>query len=261
MIETMQVTITPFDRERTVRIYTPHDYEFTDKRYPVLYMHDGQNLFNDEEATFNMSWRVAEYLDASKRDLIVVGIDCAPDEMRLDEYGPWENPYIGESLLGQDVTLGGQGSAYIEYLVQELKPSIDANYRTNPDDTAMMGSSMGGLISLYAACVYPDVFKRVGSLSSAFWFNQTELEHFIKESSLSGVERLYMDIGRKEVEKPTEDGPTNEMYLESSERIYELVKDKVNHVRFEVIEEGVHNELAWRERFPMVISYLFSEEL
>lgn len=261
MIETKQITITPFERERTIRIYTPDDYEMTDKRYPVLYMHDGQNVFADEDASYKMSWRVGDYLAASKRELIVVAIDSAPGEMRLDEYGPWENPYIGESLLGQDVTLGGQGSAYIEYIAQELKPMIDANYRTKPDETGMMGSSMGGLISVYAACVYPDVFTRVASLSSAFWFNQTEFEQLIEASDLKGVERLYMDVGRKEVEQPTADGPTNEMYLESSERVYALLRDKVEHLRFEVIEEGVHNEIAWRERFPMVVSYLFSEDL
>ncbi|TCI64337.1 alpha/beta hydrolase [Exiguobacterium sp. SH3S1] len=261
MIETRQVTITPFERERTVRIYTPNDYELTDKRYSVLYMHDGQNAFDDADASYNMSWRVGEYLDASKRDLIVVAIDSAPGEMRLDEYGPWENPFVGETLYGRDMTLGGQGSAYIEYVAQELKPMIDAEYRTKPDETGMIGSSMGGLISIYAACVYPDVFQRVASLSSAFWFNQTELEQLIESSDLTGIERLYMDVGRKEVEQPSEDGPTNEMYLESSERVYALLRDKVDHLRFEAIEEGVHNELAWRERFPMVVSYLFSEEV
>ncbi|OGX79541.1 carbohydrate esterase [Exiguobacterium sp. SH31] len=261
MIETRQVTITPFERERTVRIYTPNDYELTDKRYPVLYMHDGQNAFDDADASNNMSWRVGEYLDASKRDLIVVAIDSAPGEMRLDEYGPWENPFVGEALYGRELTLGGQGSAYIEYIAQELKPMIDDAYRTKPDETGMIGSSMGGLISVYAACVYPDIFKRVASLSSAFWFNQTELEQLIESSDLKGIERLYMDVGRKEVEQPSEDGLTNEMYLESSERVYALLRDKVDHLRFEVIEEGVHNELAWRERFPMVVSYLFSEDV
>ncbi|MFO7176971.1 alpha/beta hydrolase-fold protein, partial [Enterococcus faecium] len=75
MIETKELTITPFERTRTVRIYTPADYETSEKRYPVLYMHDGQNCFNDEDASYNMSWRVGEYLDASKRDLIVVALD------------------------------------------------------------------------------------------------------------------------------------------------------------------------------------------
>lgn len=261
MIETKQVTITPFERDRTIRIYTPDDYELTDKRYPVLYMHDGQNVFDDAEASYNMSWRVGEYLDASKRDLIVVAIDSAPGEMRLDEYGPWENPYIGESLLGRDISLGGQGSAYIEYIAQDLKPQIDTDYRTIPEEAAMMGSSMGGLISVYAACVYPEIFNRIASLSSAFWFNQTELEQLIESSELKGIERMYLDVGAKEVEKPTEDGPSNEMYRESSERVHDLLKDKVEHIRFEVIEEGVHNEIAWRERFPMVLSYLFSENL
>ncbi|WP_215143224.1 alpha/beta hydrolase [Exiguobacterium qingdaonense] len=258
MIETKDITITPFERNRTIRIYTPADYETSGKRYPVLYMHDGQNCFDDEDASYKMSWRVGEYLDASKRDLIVVAIDCAPEYKRLDEYGPWENPYIGESWLGRDLSLGGEGSAYIEYIAQELKPQIDADYRTIPDETAMMGSSMGGLISTYAACVYPTVFKRVAALSSAFWFNQTELERFIQANDLNGIERLYLDVGTKEVEEPTKTGPTSELYIESSERVYELLKEKVEQTRFEIIEDGLHNELAWRERFPMVVSYLFS---
>ena len=259
MIETKQVILTPFERERTIRIYTPETYETSDTRYPVLYMHDGQNCFHDSEATYQKSWRVGEYLDASKRDVIVVAIDSAPGEMRLDEYGPFENPFVGEALYGQEMTLGGQGSAYIEYIAQELKPWIDATYRTNPDETAMMGSSMGGLISIYAACVYPDIFKRVASLSSAFWFNQMELEQLIASRDVSALERVYLDIGTKEVETPRDDRAT--MSIESSERIYELLEPNVKHIRFEVIEEGIHDETAWRERFPMVVSYLFGETL
>ncbi|WP_113928924.1 alpha/beta hydrolase-fold protein [Bacillus sp. P14.5] len=253
MYEQFKVTITTLNRERTIRTYLPKGYKENDeKRYPVLYMHDGQNLFRDEDAGYGMAWRVGDYLDESEFEMIVVGIDCNDGLKRLDEYAPWESSKMPEVFDENCDTIGGEGQAYIEYIVHELKPFIDQKYRTRAGETSMAGSSMGGLISTYAACKYPHIFKRIASLSSAYWFNQEEIEALIRKSDMSAVERFYMDVGTAEVTE-TIDGET---YERTSERVYDLLIDKVN-IRFDTIEGGVHNEIAWRERLPQVFGYLF----
>lgn len=253
MLEEFQITITPFQRERKVRVYLPKSYYQSEKAYPVLYMHDGQNLYRDEDASYGMSWRIADYLDQSDIEMIVVGIDCAPGEVRLDEYAPWVNEEVGRELLNKDQAFGGEGKQYIDYIVHELKPMIDEKYRTLSNETAMAGSSLGGLISTYAACKYPHIFRKVASFSSAYWFNQNEIEHYIQESDLSDIERFYLDVGTKEVSGDV----SNQKYVDSSQAVYELLKSKVSECRFDIIENAVHNENAWSKRVPDVFNYLF----
>ncbi|WJV31614.1 alpha/beta hydrolase-fold protein [Rossellomorea sp. AcN35-11] len=132
---------------------------------------------------------------------------------------------------------------------------MDHTYRTNPEKTSMAGSSMGGLITTYAACTYPHVFKRVASLSSAYWFNQIQIENLIEESELSQVERFYLDIGTKE----NTENPDDLTYIESSRKVFRLLKDKVQDCRFESVEGAKHNEFSWRERFPMILNYLLKD--
>lgn len=254
MFEHFKVMITPFNRERTVRVYLPKSYqEDTTKKYPVLYMHDGQNLYKDEDAGYGMSWGISDYLDESGMELIVVGIDCAEGYQRLDEYAPWKSKAMGEIFSEEKQEIGGEGKEYIDYIVHELKPLIDRTYRTNPEETSMAGSSMGGLISTYAACVYPIIFKRVASVSSAYWFNQEEIEELIKISDLSKVERFYLDIGTEESTASID----HQKYVDSSQKVYELLKDKIQHCRFDVVEGAVHNELAWRKRVPEIFAFLY----
>lgn len=256
MLEEFVVQMTPFARERKVRIYLPVGYEETATAYPVLYMHDGQNLYRDADASFGTNWGIADSLDATGRGLIVVGIDCSQEGFgRLNEYGPWVNSTVGQELLGVNEPLGGEGGAYIDWIVQELKPMIDQRYRTLPDDTAMAGSSMGGLISTYAACVYPSVFRRVAAVSSAYWFSQPEMEALIRRSDLSAVERFYLDVGTCEGDSPA----GRARYVESSKAVYDLLKAKAGRVRFAIAEGAAHNEAAWRQRVPAMLQFLYSE--
>jgi predicted alpha/beta superfamily hydrolase len=254
MIQEFKVHIDQFGgEERQIRVCLPVGYEKGEDRYPVLYMHDGQNLFRDEDASYGVSWGLADYIQESKKPLIIVGIDCNHEGFeRLNEYGPWENTTVGPELLQIDGVFGGSGEAYLEFLLYTLKPLIDEKYRTKPDETLMAGSSMGGLISTYAACRYPHIFKRIASLSTAFWFNQQEIESFIEESDLSAVERYYMDIGTDEDTSKVDAGH----YIRSSETVYEKLKNKGVDARFEVVEGGKHHETAWRKRMPEIINYL-----
>ncbi|WP_137790333.1 alpha/beta fold hydrolase [Bacillus sp. E(2018)] len=254
MLQTFKVAIEEFGGiERQIRVCLPDDYRDGKEHFPVLYMHDGQNLFHDEDASYGVSWGLADYLKTSKTPLIIVGIDCNHEGFeRFNEYAPWENPTVGPELLKFEGVYGGKGEAYIEFVLHKLKPLIDEKYRTKPDETLMAGSSMGGLISTYAACRYPHVFKRVASLSSAYWFNQTEIESFIEESDLSGLKRFYMDIGTDEDTSKVDAAH----YIRSSEEVYEVFKNKNIDVQFKIIEGGVHHEKAWRERMPKIIEYL-----
>jgi predicted alpha/beta superfamily hydrolase len=254
MFEHFMVNITPFNRERMVRVYLPKGYnEDESRKYPVLYMHDGQNLYKDEDASYGMSWGISDFLDESGMELIVVGIDCADGYQRLDEYGPWKSKAMGEMFTEEKNAIGGEGKEYIDFIVHELKPMIDRKYRTNPEGTSIAGSSMGGLISTYAACVYPSIFKKVASVSSAYWFNQEEIEELIKRSDLSEVEKFYLDIGTEESTAAID----NQRYIDSSQKVYELLKSKIKHCKFNVVEGAVHNEIAWRNRVPNIFSFLF----
>ncbi|MBM6617443.1 alpha/beta hydrolase [Bacillus suaedaesalsae] len=255
MFEHFEVNITPFNRERIVRVYVPNSYKTdSEKCYPVLYMHDGQNLYNDEDAGYGMSWGISDYLEQSGLELIVVGIDCNTEGYkRLDEYSPWVSTAIREKLPSLEGEIGGEGKAYIDYIVHELKPFIDEKYRTKVNDTSIAGSSMGGLISTYAASTYPHIFRKVASLSSAFWFNQEEIEDLITQSDLCKIEKFYLDVGTNEATEKVD----SQRYIESSERVYLLLKENVKDCKFEIVEDAVHNELAWRERVPAIFTYLY----
>lgn len=256
MLDEFMVRMTPFRRDRKVRVYLPVGYEESEKSYPVLYMHDGQNLFRDEDASFGTSWGIADHLDSTGRELIVVGIDCSQEGFgRLNEYSPWVNPTVGRELLGVDEPLGGEGEAYVDWIVRELKPLIDARYRTIADDAAMAGSSMGGLISTYAACIWPSVFRRVAAVSSAYWFSQADMEALIRQSDLSAVERFYLDVGT--CEGDSAEGRSR--YVASSTAVYDLLKGKAQVVHFHIAEGAEHNEAAWRKRVPAILEFLYGE--
>ncbi|QFT89538.1 enterobactin/ferric enterobactin esterase [Bacillus sp. THAF10] len=255
VIEYFHVTITPFQLNRRISVLLPQNYHQSDKKYPVLYMHDGQNLFLDEEASFGVSWGIKEYLE-NKPDLelIVVGIDCNQEGFeRFNEYAPWENKELGQRLFNDENLKGGKGKEYIDYITHELKPFIDEKYRTLPNETALAGSSMGGLISTYAACKYPEIYKKVASISSAYWINQKEIEEYVGQSDLFALERFYMDIGTKEDTSFI----NHQIYVDSSQAVYDILASKVENVRFEIVEDAVHNEAAWRERLPMIFGYLY----
>jgi predicted alpha/beta superfamily hydrolase len=231
-------------RERTLRLYLPPSYESSpDKRYPVIYMHDGQNLF-DDATSYAGEWGVDETLDAFARtrgfEAIVVGIDHGGDE-RLHELSPWTNPKYGAA----------QGEQYMDFVVDTVKPFIDARYRTLPDrrNTAIAGSSMGGLISHYALLRYPQVFGKAAIFSPSYWYSgevyaQTAAHPWPADT------RVYFYIGGREGDESVPD----------VERMLPLLATPDHAVR-EItlhIEPGAqHDEKAWRAEFPRAVAWLF----
>ena len=155
------------DNKRALRVYLPPSYaENPAKRYPVLYMHDGQNLFDAKTAAYGVEWRIDETVNqlvalGKMDEVIVVGIDNTPD--RIPEYTPCCDPKYG----------GGKLDRYERFVVDTVKPLVDRSYRTLPgkDNTAIMGSSLGGLASVLIARRNPDIFSKAGGVSSSFWWN------------------------------------------------------------------------------------------
>lgn len=257
MLEKFHVYMSSFKQERMIRVYLPLNYHDSNKSYPVLYMHDGQNVFEDEGAIKGVSLGLKDYLDQNKIEIIVAAIDLNPEgEERINEYCPWVNGAIAERVIGHPVSAGGKGEQYLEFIVDELKPLIDDKYRTIKDQTSMAGISLGGLISTYAACTYPQIFKRIAAISPGYYRNQEELEVFVRDSDLSGVERFYMDFGTHEI---SGDSELNNEFSEMIQSIYEIVSSKIADTRYETIQNGEHNYTSFKKRIGEVISYLYSD--
>ncbi len=257
MLEKFNVFMSSFEQERMIRVYLPVSYTESDKRYPVLYMHDGQNVFEDESAIKGVSLGLKDYLDVNGLELIVVAIDLNPEgEERINEYCPWVNGPIAEKIIGQPSASSGKGEQYLDFIVNELKPLIDRKYRTLETQTSMAGISLGGLISTYAICRYPHIFKRIAAISPAYYRNQEEMEKFVRNSDLSGAEKFYMDFGTNEI---ADDTKLNSEFTDMIQSIYKILDSKIADTRYQTIENGEHNYTSFRKRFPTVLSYLYSD--
>lgn len=232
------------DRQRKLRIYLPPDYEKSESKYPVLYMHDGQNLF-DDATSYAGEWGVDETLNKlskqNKLSLIVVGIDNSQDK-RMNELSPWENADFGVA----------EGKQYMDFIVKTIKPIIDKRYRTLPDqqNTAIMGSSMGGLISHYAIFEYSNVFSKAGIFSPSFWYAD-KVYAFSQASKLNQNARLYFIMGSDEGGNAVGD---------MQKMVTQLKQQNIptENVHSKVISGGEHNEKLWREQFEHAILWLFA---
>ena len=231
-------------RERTLRLYLPPSYESApQRRYPVIYMHDAQNLF-DDATSFVGEWGVDEALDELARtrgfEAIVVGVDHGDDE-RTHELSPWTNPKYGPA----------QGEQYMAFVVDVVKPFIDARYRTQPgrDSTAIIGSSMGGLISHYALLRYPQVFGKAAIFSPSYWYSgevyaQTTAHPWPRDT------RTYFYIGEREGDESVPD-------VERMIALLGAQDHAARDITLHVAPGAEHNERAWRAEFPRAVAWLF----
>lgn len=230
--------------KRRVWIYLPPAYSTTHKKYPVLYMHDGQNIFDDSTAAFG-EWGVDECLDSliKKRiqACIVIGVDNGPQ--RMQEYNPYEFKEFGK----------GQGDAYVDFLVKTLKPFVDMHYRTLPsvENTLIAGSSMGGLISYYAMLKYPNIFGKAGIFSPAFWTAE-KIKELTDSAGNQLHGKLFFYMGELE----------GETYLNDMNEVVETIGKKSDAMIYAVVDpEGSHNERAWRNGLPIFINGLWQMDL
>jgi len=254
VLEIFSIYMTTFEQEKTIRVYLPKTYMNENKRYPVLYMHDGQNVFRDEDSHRGVSLGIEDYLDENGQEIIVVGIDFnTAGEERINEYCPWPNGEMAKEKFGVANLTGGRGEDYLDFIVHELKPFIDRKYRTLDNITYMAGISLGGLITTYAACHYPHIFKKIAILSPAFYRNQEEIENLLRTSDLSAFEGVYMDCGTSEA---VEEEKISRLFLDSSKSVYEIISELVPNTKFETLDNAEHDYTFFRHRVPTIFNFL-----
>lgn len=231
------------NRYRRIWIYYPPDYETSGKNYPVLYMHDGQNLF-DQLTSFAGEWEVDETLNELFNEgytiPIVVGIDNGGSH-RINEYTPWANPEYG----------GGDGEKYVQFVVETLKPYIDENFRTIPgrESTGIMGSSLGGLISHFGTLQYPEVFGKAGIFSPSYWFSDS-VWGFTALAQSGDWLRVYQMCGS------AEGSNTDVNMLRMSDSLIAQGLP-LSNIQNKVVPGGQHNEALWRGNFREAFLFLF----
>ena len=233
-------------RTRRVWIYLPDDYTASKKRYPVLYMHDGQNVF-DDATSYAGEWGVDECIDSMKSKCIVVAIDNGASKRR-NEYCPYDFSLKSLGISATDSFNKGEGKLYVDFLVKTLKPFIDKNYRTLKDNsnTFIAGSSMGGLISMYAVLRYPKVFGGAGVFSPAFWVGPKIFDD-IKAKGEKVKSRIYFYAGKEEGETMVP------LTLKAFDEMSKVSKSKMTTV---IRDEGKHNEARWRKEFPLFYKWM-----
>lgn len=243
---------------RTISVWLPPGYGFDPhRRYPVFYMHDGQNLFDAHTAFAGNPWLADEVAEREIRagrvpPLIIVGVANTP--ARLDEYGPRR----GEQNREQD-----SSRAYGRFLVEEVKPFIDATYHTwpQPEQTAVGGSSMGGLISLHLCDWYPNVFGKCAAMSPSLWWDR---EFFLRSAAVAPALlnrcRVWLDIGEHENSSPAASAVT----MRRTRRLARLLERRGlrpgEQFRYAEVPGASHNEASWGSRFDRVLGFLFGSE-
>ena len=235
------------DKERRAYIYLPDSYQSNpEKRYPVMYMFDGHNVFFDSDATYGKSWGMTEFMENSGKELIVVAVECNHEgNGRLEEYSPmtYENSTFGK--------IKGKGRIYMNWLVNTLKPDIDRCYRTLPDraNTIICGSSMGGLMALYAGCAYNHVFQRAACLSPSLWVSPGKLLEIVAKAHIRRDTCIYMDYGSEEMFNHA----ANAEALISMAHL--LLTKRVN-LALRVVPGGNHSEASWEKQIPIFMECL-----
>lgn len=243
-----QFQSTLLNNARGVYVYLPPTYlENSTARMPVVYMHDGQNLFDPNAAFGGVTWRVAEAMnDAASsgafREAIVVGAENAGAN-RIAEYTPTSDPMYG----------GGNGDLFLRMLVEELKPKVDSELRTLPGraDTILIGSSLGGLISSYAGVRKADTFGNIGAMSPSVWWDGRVLLTFVAQTGTTRPLRVYVDSGDS---GPSNDGVTDTADLAAAYRALGYAEGST--LKYVVQQGATHTESAWASRLPGALEFL-----
>lgn len=239
------------DQPRTAYVYLPTCYDREpQRRFPVLYMFDGHNVFFDSDATYGKCWGMQEYLDYTDTPLIVAAVECnhGANNERLSEYSPYDfrNPRFGSVKAAGDITM--------EWFVNQFKPEIDRRYRTLPDrrHTMIAGSSMGGLMSLYAVTAYNRTFSRAAALSPSLWVSPSGLADTITSSDITAGSVVYMDYGARELSH-------HEAMRAEFSKISDLLLRRRILLSTRIVPGGEHCEASWEKQLPFCIPALMYE--
>ena len=235
--------------ERDVLVWLPPVYgNEPERRFPVLYLHDGQNLFDGRTSyVTGRTWRAHATADRLTRErliepLILVGINNT-GVRRMAEYTPTPDPRFG----------GGEGPLYGRLIVDELQPLINESFRTlsEPSNTGLAGSSLGGLISLFLGLSYPQAFGKLGVLSPSVWWNHREILARVGAANPNPRPRIWLDMGMSEGLRHLRD--TDLLHHRLASRGWKDERD----LRYLRVPGGLHDEDAWARRFPRVLQWLF----
>ena len=236
---------------RELVVYLPPGYEASQARYPVLYLQDGQNLFDPATAFAGQDWHADVTADELIRQariepLLLVGL-YNTGVRRISEYTPTRDPRRRK---------GGKGDRYAMMLAREVKPFIDASFRTRrgPGDTGVGGSSLGGLVSLEAGLLYPRVFGKLAVMSPSVWWDQQSILRLVESYRGPKRARLWLDTGTAEGDSPRQ-------VVEDVRRLRDALRDKGwregEDLHYSEAEGAGHNEAAWAARFGPMLQYLF----
>ena len=258
MIVKRDFIYTPNGKNRPLHIWLPENYEQSDERYPVMYFFDGHNLFSDEDATYGKSWGLKEFLENWGKEMIIVGIECGHGEgERLSEYLPYP------SATGWFSEFEVKGEETMDWIINDIKPVIDAQYRTWPfrECTAIGGSSMGGIMSLYAVIHYNNWISKAACISSAMGSCMPYLMQGINSCHIDPDTRIYMSWGTKEawgLEDVWSEDVTSSTYRNHM-RVQKKLNEKQANVRTYCQVGGGHCEADWEKLVPDFMNYLWME--
>lgn len=246
-------------RHSDIYLWLPPGYRRSTSRYPVVYLHDGGNLFDPRTSFSGATWQAGEaftWLHSQGVDAIAVGVPCSPDR-RIEEY----TPYLSDRVRSREPGLGtADADAYVDFLVDHLKPWVDQTLRTRParGHTLTAGSSMGGVASMHAWLRRPDVFGGIGAFSTAFWVPGERLLGELEQAIAAPhpPSRFYLDVGGQE----TPEDPARQLaYRTDTERIVAALQDADVPVRYTYDSAAAHFETAWAQRLPHALLWLLRE--
>jgi alpha-glucosidase len=240
-VATFTIKAPQLNTDKKIWIYLPKKYDSSKKKYPVIYMHDAQNLF-DAKTSYVGEWNIDEKLDSLNAQVIIVGIEHG-NEKRIDELTPFKNAKYS----------GGNADNYLRFIVETLKPEIDTKYRTKSDteNTGIIGSSLGGLVSYYAVLKYPEIFGKAGVFSPSFWFNRKEINELTQKNPPLKA-KIYFLCGDNEGDADV---------IPDLNTIHNLITEKrvanLNLSKIRIVKGGQHNEKLWRDGFVKAYLWLF----
>ena len=258
-IESFELNISTLNRNRRVWVYLPDGYDEKGARYPVIYMHDGQNLFYDELTAYGAAWHVDKCVDdiysKTGKACIVVGVEC-DGERRLSEYSPWKASFamISKRKHAGKENRGGEGAAYSEWFATTLKSYIDEHYNTDPtrNATAVAGSSMGGLISCYLGLKFQHLYQTMGLFSTYTQFNQGAFNGFVRATPQVEKQHAFVYCGGKEW---GDDLVASQRIEKCAHLLYAQLKQRGVSCQLVLDSDQPHYETAWEIHF-----YKFAQE-
>ena len=240
-VSSFTIAAPQLNTSKKIWVYLPKNYSTSTKKYPVIYMHDGQNLF-DAKTSYVGEWNVDETLDSLSAQVIVIGIEHG-GEKRMEELTPFKNEKYG----------GGNADKYLEFIVKTLKPYVDKTYRTktNANNTCLWGSSLGGLVSFYGALKYPEVFGKVVCFSPSFWFNRKEIFDLMERTKKYRTKIYFLCGDHEGDDDMVNDLNAMEYQINTKRCECKMLNKKI------IVKDGQHNEKLWREGFKKAYLWLF----